>query len=142
MNDDPMLVRLHELLDRGVDPFDDGELVAWLEVHPEFLPLAAALRADARDLAARVPAARSPGWRRPRLVLATCLATSAAAVALAVGTWPGPTPADGAQPRIVAASIEELRPRAHLAATFVVHDSLVTTGSARLESYTMRSERR
>ena len=140
MNDDPMLARLHELLDRGVDPLDDDELVAWLEQHPEQLPLAVALRADARDLhAAPMAAATTPRRRRHRFAKATAIAAVAAA-ALAVAMWPAE--ATTAQPRIVASSFEELRPRAHLAATFIVHDSLVTTGRARLESYTLRSERR
>lgn len=140
MNDDPMLARLHELLDRGVDPLDDEELVAWLEQHPEQLALAMAMRADARDLRdTAMVATRTPRRRRLRLALATSLAALAAA-AFVLAVWPAPeTPA---HPRILAASFEELRPRAHLAATFVVHDSLVTTGRARLESYTLRSERR
>jgi hypothetical protein len=140
MNDMPMLARLHELLDRGVDPLDDEELVEWLEQHPEQLPLAVALRADARDLHdAAVVATGAQSRRRRHLALATSLAALAAA-AFVLAVWPAPeTPA---QPRIVASSFEELRPRAHLAATFVVHDSLVTTGRACLESYTLRSERR
>lgn len=146
MNDARMLERLHDHLDRGEDPFADAVLTAWLEDHPEWLPLAATLRADARALGNLTrPVGLAAPRRRPRAaaaLLAMATASSAAAWALWPTLFPPAESPQGPRARIVASSYEELRPRALLAGSFLVHEVALTTPSARLESYTLRSERR
>jgi hypothetical protein len=146
MNADPMFARLHDRLDRGEDPLDDAELVAWLETHPESLDQAVRLRADARDLP-RLPRptslphhSRRPPWLRAAAV-GIALGSVAAATVLLVGSGtPTATPAAG--PRIVTAHFEELRARAHASAAFFVHDARSASASATLDSYTLHSEHR
>ncbi len=146
MNDARMLELLHEHLDRGEDPFADALLTSWLENHPEWLPLAATLRADARALGDLPRPVGLPTPRRRRRASAALLAMATASCAAAWALWPALyTPAESRpepRARIVASSYEELRPRALLAGSFLVHEVALATPSARLESYTLRSERR
>ena len=140
MNDAPettatMLERLHEHLDRGEDPFADARLTAWLEEHPEWLPLAATLRADAFALGGLPRAVELPTPRRRRRASAALLAMATASSAAAWALWPAlPPPESPPAPRarIVASSYEELRPRALLAGSFLVHEVALATPSARL----------
>jgi hypothetical protein len=70
--------------------------------------------------------------------LATVTAAAGPAAATLLPT-PPPPPRAG---RIVTAQFTELRARAHLAATFVVNDSLVATPTSRLQTWQTRSEPR
>jgi ferric-dicitrate binding protein FerR (iron transport regulator) len=116
MNRSEFAVRLQACLDARSDPFDDAELVAWLDAHPEELDAVARLWASVtvlRDEGAPVtmdrglggaagPAAptapRGETRRWPWLVLGAVGTGVAAALALAA-IWPAPTaskPATGA----------------------------------------------
>ena len=138
MNDPTLLARVMAQLDARRDPFDDAEVLAWLDAHPEALALVATLRAQAHTLAASRPVRQS---RARRLVLRSLSAAFlAAAVALVAFGWHRePAPPAG---RIFAASLEVEAPRAHLAATYRVRESLVDSPHARLEQWQQRSEPR
>lgn len=138
MNDPTLLARVMAHLDARRDPFDDAEVVAWLDAHPDSLALVATLRAQASALAALRPARDG---RVRRLALRSLSAVFlAAAVALVVFVrHREPAPPAG---RIFAASLEVTEPRAHLAATYRVRESLVDAPHARLEQWQQRSEPR
>jgi hypothetical protein len=138
MNDDPMFVRLHAALDRGEDPFDDDELVAWLDAHPEALERAAQLRADARDLAT-VPADHATRRHRVRPLV---FAAATAVVATGLGLWWLAATTPTGRPRIVDAQFDERRPRALATAVFRVHDAHFASTTASFESYTLHHARR
>lgn len=141
MNETTLLARVQELLDARRDPFDDAEVVACLDAHPEWLPQLVALRADALALASLRPSRpplAPPRRRWPRVGSAVFAAAAAALVTTLLPT-PPPPPRAG---RIVTAQFTELRARAHLAATFVVNDSLVATPTSRLQTWQTRSEPR
>lgn len=139
MNESTFRRRFHACLDARQDPFDDADVVAFLDAHPEQVPTWAQLRHDAIALAA-LPQPVAPDARGRRgLVLATG-ATAAATILAALWPHVGPAPSPGS--RIVAASFVELRPRAHAAATIVVREPLLHTVTTRLENYEQWSERR
>lgn len=135
MNETALFARVQALLDERRDPFDDECVVAALQAHPEWLERTVGLRADASALSRLpvAPARRSRRW--PWLVAAGFVA----AAAILVTTVPCQPPrATGG--RILVASLEELRPRAHVAATFVVHERLLATPTTRLDTWQTRSE--
>ena len=146
MNETSLLTRVQELLDDRVDPFDDPEVLAALDAHPEWLPRLAGLRGDALALAALAPlpvsAPLQVGVRRQR----RWWIAFAGATLVAAGLWFAVRLASPPPPvfagRIVASRLTELRPRAHLAATFVVSDAELTTPTSRLHTWELRSERR
>ena len=132
-------VRLHACLDARTDPFDDGELVAWLDEHPEELDAVARLWASVtvlRDEGALVtmdrglggaagPAAptapRGAARRWPWLVLGAMGTGVAAALALAA-IWPAPTapkPATGASARSSVSSATAPAPAGRILAAVV-----------------------
>lgn len=140
MNETTLLARVQEHLDARRDPFDDAEVVACLDAHPEWLPQLVALRADALALASLRPSRpplAPPRLRWPWVGSAVFAAAAAALVATLLPTPPPPRAG-----RIVTAQFTELRARAHLAATFVVNDSLVATPTSRLQTWQTRSEPR
>lgn len=141
MNETTLLARVQEHLDARSDPFDDAEVIACLDAHPEWLPQLVALRADALALASLRPARpmlAPPPRRRWPWVGSAVFATAAAALVASLLQTP-PPPRAG---RIVTAQLTELRARAHLAATFVVNDALVATPTSRLQTWQTRSEPR
>jgi hypothetical protein len=131
--------RLHACLDARIDPLDDTALCAHLAEHPDDLERFAALRQ-------RLLAMPALGAARPvRVRWPLVLATAAAATLAVVLAQPTQAPSDGAAiapGRVLAASLEELRPRAHAAVSFTVHQVLAATPTTRLETYELRSERR
>jgi hypothetical protein len=134
MNETAMLARVQQCLDARRDPLDDAEVVGFLDSHPEALALVAAMRADARalpELAALPAKHRRRWWLAP---------TAAAAVVALLLAWPRGV--DTAVPRILAASLEEVRPRQHLAANYFVREPLIATASTVLETWQYRSEPR
>ncbi|MEO6596984.1 MAG: hypothetical protein ABIP94_19735 [Planctomycetota bacterium] len=155
MNHRDYEARLHACLDAGRDPLDDAELCEHLAEHAEDLAVFAALRADLHTLATLV----APTRRRRagvRLAVTTAIATIAAGLFLlllqlrnpaaapvctttaSMAAVPAATlPAPG---RILAANLEEQQPRAHVAASFTVHQRLLASTSATLEIYETRSE--
>ncbi len=146
MNETSLLTRVQELLDDRVDPFDDPEVLAVLDAHPEWLPRLAGLRADALALAALAPVpvpvpAKVDVRRHRRWWVAVAGATFVAATLLFAVRLASPPPPVFAG-RIVATRLTELRPRAHLAATFVFSDAELTTPTSRLQTWELRSERR
>jgi len=134
MNEASLLARVQAHLDARCDPLDDADVMASLDAHPEWLLRIAGLRADARALAGLPVPQRSRRWP---WIASACFATAAAAL-VTVSLRPPPRCAG----RIVAASLAELRPRAHVAANFVVSESLVTTPTTRLETWQTVSEAR
>lgn len=136
MNRTEFDARLHAHLDARREPLDDPELVAWLEAHPEHLAAFAQLLADARDVVHVRPAPR----RVPRVLLLVAAGATAAATILLLAL-PDAAPA-ATRSRIVAASLEELPPRAHAAAVFTVTETLCASPTAHFESFQLRSERR
>ncbi len=135
MNTEAFFARVHRCLDARQDALDDAELVAFLHAHPELLPEFAALSSDVRALAQRArPIVRKHRW--PWLAAAAALIVTAAAIA-----WPDRAPRNS-QPRILAASLEELRPRAHVAASYCVRQALVATATTSFETFEYRSEPR
>lgn len=138
MNESTFRHRFHARLDARQDPFDDADLVAFLDAHPEHLAAWAQLRRDAATLALlRPPLAKAARIRR-----ALVAGGGAAAAAILAALWLHAGPPAGRVPRIVAASVAEVRPRAHAAATIVVHEPLLSSANARLEIYAQWSERR
>ena len=136
MNETTLLARVQSLLDARRDPLDDGDVVAALQAHPEWLERFAGLRADALVLAT-LPAAPVRRPRRWPWILSACFAAAAAAlVVVALRLPPRPRPAG----RILAASLAELRPGEQIAATFAVKQVLLTTPTTRLETWQTRSE--
>lgn len=133
MNATTLLARVQSLLDARQDPLDDDQVLAALEAHPEWLDRIAGLRADARALAQLriTPMHRPRRW--PWFVAAIVAATWLVAM-------PWREPARRPAGRILAATLEELRPRAHVAATFVVNERLLSTPTTRLETWQTRSE--
>lgn len=139
MNETELFARVQELLDARMDPLDDAEVIAGFDANPEWLPRLAGLRADAMVLATSAPIrSRDTGRRRWPWWVAVFGATAAAALLASQLA----TPTRHRAGRIVASSLTELRPRAHLAATFVVKDAVVSTPSMRLQTWQVRSERR
>ena len=136
MNGDTFFARLHDCLDARRDPLDDAELVAYLDEHPEHLAAFAALRADLRALA--VPRATRRRW--PWFVAAGS-AAAAAFVAVAVAAW-AREPEPACTPRILTASLEDLRPRAHIAVSWCVRQPLIRTPTTTFETWERRSEPR
>ncbi len=143
MNDASFVARLQAHLDARRDPLDDGELAAYAAEHPEWLERLAGMRADARDLAALAPTATAPRRRRRTRPLAAAI-TAAALVAVALQTGAGRPSATAAAPagRILAASLTELRPRAHVTAGATATESVLTTAACSLATWTSWRERR
>jgi len=140
MNQHPLLARVHDLLDARLDPLADPAVRDGLRTRPDLLDVVVGLRAAARDLAGLRPGTAAPR-RRVRWFAGTAAAAAVLAGAVAFGR-PAPTavdPTTHAGGRIVAASLEEIRPHGHVAAQFVVAAPVLTTASAHLESWTTRS---
>jgi hypothetical protein len=141
MNEHTFRERLQACLDERRDPLDDPELAAFAAAQPQCLELLVALRADARELGALRLA--PPRRRLRKQVLAACCAVAAAALVAVVLLRRG-APARPSAPagRILAASLEELRPRAHAAARATARELLVATPTHSLTTWTTWSEPR
>jgi hypothetical protein len=139
MNEHTFFARLNECLDDRRDPLDDAELAAFLDAHPEHLDALAALRAD---LLALGRASRTTARRRRWSWLAA--AAVAAAAAFAVAVWPRAPhpPCTPCSPRILAASLEELRPRTYISADLRMQQRLLRTATTTFETWEYRSEPR
>jgi hypothetical protein len=126
---------LQECWDERRDPADDPQLCAWLLEHPEALEDFARRRAAILALAAT----HAPARRRSpvRLVLLAAALVAAAALLLRFQTAARP-PAG----RILAATLETSRPRAHSSVTWREHQVLCDPPHARLEIIQHKSERR
>ena len=139
MNETEFTTALHACLDARRDPLDDDALCTWLADHPEQLAAFAALR---QALGALPHAA--PARRRARLPTSLRLAIAAAlvaAAALAV-TWPAPAVAPPPIRGILAASLEEVRPRADAAVSFTVRQGWQVAPDTIFETWETRSARR
>jgi hypothetical protein len=141
MNDATFLARLHAHLDAGRAPLDDGELAAFAAGHPEHLETLAGLRADARELGAFRLHARPRHRRWPWLVAAACAAGAAAAL-VAVTLRGAPRAAPRPAGRILAASVEEIRPRAHVTAGCTASEPVLASPSHSLTTWTTWTEPR
>lgn len=133
MTDTTLLARVQALLDARRDPLDDDAVIAALQAHPEWLDRVVRLRADARALAQLpiTPIHRPRRW--PWFVSAIVAAAWLVAILCR-------QPARPHAGRILSAHLEELRPRAHIAATFVINERLLSTRTTRLETWQTRSE--
>jgi len=150
--------RLDQCLDERREPLDDGQIVAFLDAHPECLEEFAELRADLR--AVTQTTASTPTAARPHMltVAAACLVIGFGVSQLLTSngglTSNGdlshnePAPAHPNQPdplrrsRILSASLKEVEPRLHAAANYTLHEPLVQTKTITLEAYEHRSELR
>lgn len=169
MNRNEFEVRLHACLDARRDPFDDQELMAWLDAHPEELdavarlwaavqvlqapgadvgsdgsPVATATAAATRDgvlLASRVGRRRTRRW--PLLVLGAGLAGAAAALVLvAIEPVPMAKPvAPSGAGRILSAVVEPITPTLGLAPQVRATEVLVARRDVRVEVFTQWSVR-
>ncbi|HLQ38723.1 MAG TPA: hypothetical protein VK348_13020 [Planctomycetota bacterium] len=136
--------RLHACFDARRDPLDDAGLCCFLAERPDELERLVALRERLQALPAA--AAARPVRGRWSLVL---VAAAAAAVAVLL-TRPTPAGSAGAAAgapagsagRVLAASLEQLRPRAHAAVSFTVHQVLAATPTTMWETFELRSEQR
>ena len=126
MNETEFTMALHECLDARRDPLDEPTLCRHLAEHPEQLESFAVLRerlAGLSEPAAAVAGAATTlhARRRPALSRLYVIGALALAAAIAIAAvWPtpaGPTPPSRG---ILAASLEELRPRAGAAVSFTV----------------------
>ncbi len=169
MNRNEFEVRLHACLDARRDPFDDEELVAWLDAHPEQLDAVARLWAAVQVLqasgaergsddswaatatatasrgavgvAARIGSPRSRRWAL--LVLGAGLAGAAAAWVVATiepGSMPTPK-APSPAGRILSAVVEPITPTLGLATRVRATEVLVACPEARIEVFTQWSVR-
>lgn len=153
MNRSEFEVRLHACLDARSDPFDDAELVAWLDAHPEELEATArlwaavqglqALPADAMPSVPIVVRAHGRSRRWPWLVLGAGLAGVAAALVLAAiapthAAVPAVPPAAG---RILSAVVEPITPTLGLAPQVRATEVLVARPDVRVEVFTQWSVR-
>jgi hypothetical protein len=135
--------RVDACLDTRRDPLDDDAVVAFLDAHPDQLAAFAAQRADLAALA-RQPrcAAAATGTRRRHATPAAVLAaTVAVAAGLVLATRDAPT-RNERPPRIVAASLEVLRPLARAAGGFTVRHMLVDSATVTFETYHFRNQAR
>lgn len=134
-------LRLQALLDARLDPLDDPMYCAHLAEHPEQLEAFALLRerlAVLPLLAPPVAEPTPPRWRWP-----VALGGLAAAVALAVvGTWAmlaTPTMVATSHGRVLAASLQEIRPTLGAAAGARARTVLLDRADAKLEVFTVWS---
>lgn len=169
MNRSEFELRLHACLDARRDPFDDAELVAWLDAHPEELDATARLWAAVQllqapgaelgsdgSLAATTTAAASRGpagsapvvgsqrsRRWPWLALGAGLAGVAAALAVAaIEPVPMATPkAPSPAGRILSAVVEPITPTLGLAPQVRATEVLVAHPDMRVEVFTQWSVR-
>lgn len=100
MNELPPFV--HDLLDRRVDPLDDGAARAWLLAHPEALECFATLRAQLASLPHGPP--RAVGRRRWPVPLVAGAVAAVAAVAFAFCA-PADAPTPLPRPELVADAV-------------------------------------
>jgi len=151
MNRSEFEVRLHACLDARRDPFDDVELVAWLDAHPEDLDAVARLWSaiavlQATDAMPAVPmSARTLGRSRrwPWLVLGAGLAGVAAAMVLAAiaPTHASVPKIEVAAGRILSAVVEPIVPTLGLAPQVRATEVLVARPDVRVEVFTQWSVR-
>ena len=169
MNRSEFEVRLHACLDARRDPFDDEELVAWLDAHPEELDATARLwaavgvlqepgaelgsdgslvatttAAVSRGPAGVTSGAGSPRSRRwPWLALFAGLAGVAAALVVeAIEPVPAATPkAPRPAGRILSALVEPITPTLGLAPQVRATELLVSRPDVRVEVFTQWSVR-
>lgn len=169
MNRSEFEVRLHACLDARRDPFDDAELVGWLDAHPEELDATARLWAavgvlqaqgaelgpdgslavTANAAASRGPAGDTSGVGGPRsrrwpwLALFAGLAGVAAALAVAaIEPVPAATPkAPSPAGRILSAVVEPITPTLGLATRVRATEVLVAHPDTRIEVFTQWSVR-
>jgi len=136
MNADEFDRLLQQQLDARRDPLDCAALCTFLAAHPERLQQFAALRESLRLL----PAMAAP--RRRRQVPLRLAAAAACAAVLVCGycLWPEHAIAPGST--ILASSLQEIRPRAHVAVQFSMRQELLTTPTTKFETYDRRSQRR
>ena len=125
--------RVQACQDERRDPLDDDAVVAWLEAHAEDLERFAAEREALSTLATLGRPTRS----RARLAFAAAAATLLVAGFAFLRSGP-----EASRGRILAASFEEIVPLARAAASFYERDVMIDTCTARLEFFTLRSERR
>jgi len=138
MNETEFTTALHRCLDARRDPLDDAVLCAWLADHPERLEEFALLRQRLAVLPAAVPVERARRWPA-MLSLAGAAAMAAAVLAVA---WPRPEPELPRVRGILAASLEESRPRAGAAVSFTVRQGWPIAPGVVLETYETRSQLR
>lgn len=153
MNRSEFEVRLHACLDARSDPFDDAEVVAWLDAHPEELDAMARLwaavqgmqelPADAMPPVPIVVRARGRSRRWPWLVLGAGLAGVAAALVLAAiaPTHAAVPTAPSAAGRILSAVVEPIMPTLGLAPQVRATEVLVARPDVRVEVFTQWSVR-
>ena len=139
MNETEFTTELHACLDARRDPLDDAALCAWLAEHPEHLEAFAALRQRLAALPAATPVADAV--RTPRAGLLLAGAAAIAALLLAVA-WPSPEPALPSVRGILAASLEEQRPRAGAAVSYTVRQAWSIAPDVVLETHETRSQSR
>jgi ferric-dicitrate binding protein FerR (iron transport regulator) len=159
MNHDAFAARLQACLDARIDPFDDAELVAWLDAHPAQLEAVARLWAAVAvlhgDAVVAAKGEAAPARRWPWLVLGAMGAGLAAALALAA-VWPAhvaatrvldasgrgaaaePTVARG---RVLSAVLQPITPSLGLAAPVRATEVLVANPRVRVEVFTEWSVR-
>lgn len=82
---------LQDLFDRGQDPLDDPDALAWLERHAEHLRAFAALRATLREVSAVPPRTAWPRQRWPFLLVAGAAALLLSALWVFAAWWPADT---------------------------------------------------
>jgi hypothetical protein len=130
--------RLQELLDARSDPLADPECVAFLDAHPERLDGLARLLQRCATLAVVSP--RHVRRRRPMVWL---VAAAGIAPAFEVAASSG-SPAPAAPPpggRVLAASLQPIRPTLQPTATIRAYSVLLAGPTARLETFTQWSAR-
>ncbi len=140
--------RLHELLDRRLDPLDDPDCRAFLDAHPHRLPDFAALRLRlaalphlAEPVPAPVPTPRP--WRRlapwwslaAAAAIALWLARPTPAPAPAAAAPAAPEPAAAPRGRVLAAALEPIHQRLGAVATAQARAVLLDRPDARLETF-------
>jgi hypothetical protein len=141
MNETEFTTALHACLDARRDPLDDDALCTWLADHPEQLAAFAALRQSLGALPHAAPAHRRRAHPTATALCLAIVAAVAAAAALAV-LWPAPAVAPPPTRGILAASLEEVRPRAGAAVSFTVRQGWQVAPDTTFETWETRSARR